>query len=196
LPQPPTDPRRSAYFGALGEFIHYFAEVELMLNYVVPVYLGMGKTVFETVFAAQRADRSSEQLRKVISLKPSFRAEQHLTVLLDQLAIIQDIRNRLVHFGPMADIRKAELFVSNADFVAASRRREMTVTVEQIKQMTMDLEEISELLFTHHLSAAIRPHLVPPPTWHYKSPSPENGDPISTKVPRRERRHRSRPSSR
>ena len=85
----PSLPIKDQYFLALGEFVHKFAEVELVLNYVVRGYLKIEEEKYIAVFSALRADTASDHLRKIIAAEPESTKGDAMLYLLDQISLFE-----------------------------------------------------------------------------------------------------------
>lgn len=163
----PSTPRiKARYFAAFGEFVHEFAAVELMLNYVVRRYMNIDQQRYLSIFSALRMDRSLEYIRQLIMAGAvDSERRKEIEPIIAYLSIIQGIRNFIVHFGPtihlgerefMAKLSRASLkkpFVVAKDrYVTAARAKQLEITVDDFHAMIRDLREIQKLIVRNALS--------------------------------------------
>lgn len=173
---------KARYFAAFGEFVHEFAAVELMLNYVVRRYMNIDQGRYISIFSALRMDRSLEYIRQLIAagVVDSERTKE-IEPVVAYLSIIQGIRNFIVHFGPtvhlgerefMAKLSRASLkkpfVVSKDHYVTAARAKQLEITVDDFNAMIRDLREIQKLIVRNALSENPDYCAEPPIAFQYK----------------------------
>lgn len=144
---PPT-PSQSAYFLALGRFMHAFAQVERTLFHVLWKQSGTSYEVAKAVFSGARADTARDYINRILDATDQARPPE-LTRAFAQFGIITKARNDIVHYG--ADFEAPEQFtVSN--FIAAhvpSKRQTTVISAEILDDMRADLTPIGGVLASH-----------------------------------------------
>jgi hypothetical protein len=147
-----------------------FSEVELYLNFAVWHYAGINKPMATAVLGPLRVEDCSGKLRRIINSQ-DLKGERidELLALLDQIKVIQAVRNDLIHFGSDPNT----FVVSTALLAYKGKDVRVHVTSTKILQdMTADLFIIRHLLdgnmHSEYLKVARRPGLKL--SWLYTPP--------------------------
>jgi hypothetical protein len=136
-----------AYWQALGEFIEAFSSTgTLLFNYLA----GVARTphaIAKALFGGDHVDELIKCLKQVIAvrpLRPDISAET--TIALTQLKIISNTRNSVVHYASFVLSDKGRV----SSNITRAKRDELIVeyraSVGALKEMTSDLERISQLI--------------------------------------------------
>ena len=149
-PDPPTQ-EMETYWRDLGRFVHQFAHVEKFLLGNLWQYSGMKLVVGQATLSGIRAKEACSLLKRVfeaLNAEDSTEAKD-IETLSAQLGHINDMRNALLHFGTR--FREGDNFLVDNRHIAFNERRvrEMPVSSAILKQMTADLEKMSDHLAVH-----------------------------------------------
>lgn len=185
--------RLERYHTALGSFVAMFAEVELMLNFAVWHYSNVNKPMATAIFGPIRVEECSNKLRNIVTahdLKGDRIKE--LMILLNQIQIIQKIRNDILHFG--FDRRTFIVTTETLAYRGKPIRQHITST-RILRNMTVDLSIIHYFLDLHLHAELIGEsyELFLEPSWSY-TPPPQSQNVVSTQARRQARRRQPRSS--
>lgn len=189
-----------AYHQALGRFVHEFAGIEAMLQFVLRHYTKVSEDARRAVFSGVRINEAISFLRRLAAVKEIGDSDwATLKPLLDQLSIINDRRNALLHHGAKG-IAEGRPVTSN-DIVALTpgRVRAFPMSARSLKGMSDDLRQIWFGLSYYHVGPRWLPRgdskewvekeLAAP--WRYIPPRPKQNRPRRTaKTAERPRRPR------
>jgi hypothetical protein len=187
------------YWAELGQFIHYFSDVERVTQGLLRAVAGVSDPMGAALFSGVKVDAATSLINRVCEATDRADLQARLKPIFDQLGVINGVRNNTVHWGARED--GGELVVSNLYFAATPDRiRKFPISATDLQLMIIDLIKISmhlsweemtvkgeiispemqELVFRKVLNAA----------WRYKPPQqspPKN--PRLPKLPKRSRPH-------
>lgn len=143
------DPRR-AYYEALGHFINAFSRVETLVTLTLRKYAQTPTEIAKVIFAGAKIDLSSRYIKQLAEATgASSTARDDLESVLQQLGIINGVRNSVLHYGA-AGISEGNAIVSDA-LKAKGEPTVFPISPEILEQMTRDLNKISIHLQYRHL---------------------------------------------
>jgi hypothetical protein len=187
-----------AYLAALGNMVHWFAKVEVMLRTILGKVAGLSPDMASAILSGARADqakglivRALEQAKRphdIAELKPS----------LDQLGTLISVRNDLLHYG-QTDSSDIGFAIHKLSYVREKDIR-YPVTISDLENMAADLFMIHAHLihFQWHGIVPDGPMLRDldkwrTGPWHYKR-SQQHVQKNKPKKPRQERTRQPRSS--
>lgn len=161
------------YWRALGQMIHEFSVVELLLNTIPSRMARLMPSISQAVLSGStRADAACKLIKRVIEAKGQADAE--MDYVCSQVAALNTMRTHIVHCGAHHD---GETFVASNWMAAHHSRNRKTDNVQtrMLEAMITDLRKVQ-----HHLIARIHTHIRSDPQvhavlaapWQYKSPQP------------------------
>jgi len=188
---------RASYYSALGRFMDEFASIEALMHSLLSHHANVDHKVAQAVFSGVKADVAMGHVRRLLEVYPTDNADE-LRSLFDQLAIINGIRNLIVHYGAKPD--ELEELVTSNEYMAltADRVRKATVSPKALRRMTDDLLKIHAHLVMHLTPEAVSgdplkwcQKMMRQP-WRYIPPAPKPKDQQKPKNARkRQRQHES-----
>lgn len=140
----PETKRRREYWEALGRFIHRFASVERQITHLLTLESALSDAAASVIFDNTRlgaAISTIKRLRKAAE-KPD---SPSLTRAFDQITIISETRNAIVHLGAIVQYDKFEVHPKNKPGARSATIR--SVSPEVMNAMTADLNIISHLIY-------------------------------------------------
>ncbi|MGD0762659.1 MAG: hypothetical protein ABR929_05610 [Roseiarcus sp.] len=174
-----------AYWQALGEFIETFASTETMLFSYLIVRIKVPHPVGRALFGGHHVDQLIGAVSRItLVLPPDHDLAEKTVLALDQLRIINATRNSIIHYPSFVTSDKGRI----SSNITRARRAELIIeyraTVEALKEMTADLERISQIFLYCFLIAQGTKSLTPSMTpsqlaaempalnaaWLYKQP--------------------------
>jgi hypothetical protein len=177
----PNDPHRhDDYHKQLGLFASVFAQVEAHLFVLLIVLAGVTLPIGRALFSGTRALEAISLMRRVMTAKPPpENIRTTLEAVFAQLALINDIRNHVIHYG--TGFAETEYVSSNAiRALSSDKEREFTVSPTILHKISSDLVVANTTL--SYCTAALRnkePESIPPDVmkaqqraWLYKLPGP------------------------
>jgi hypothetical protein len=192
--------RLRAYYEALGRFIAMFAEVETAVTQTLWLYAGTRPTIAKVVFAGAKIDISLtyiKQLAEAVDAPQEARAD--LEYILQQLGIINGVRNAVLHYGATS-IAEGNAVVSNA-LRAKSEPTVFPISPTALDEMTFDLRKIIYHLHYRHMGrqgprgdygkAVLDGALSA--AWRYKHPTPPKTHPKGAQQKQPRKRDLKRP---
>lgn len=166
------------YHLALGRFVDAFARVETLLQMVLCRHTRISHPASRAVFSGARTAVIRGYLRRLADVD-MISAEQWaaLEPVLQQLGIINDKRNDILHYGAR-EIDRGEGFVTNALMaLTESRMTLFPISAPILTQMTFDCEKIilhllyDQLTLGQLLAAPDPEHQrILQAAWQYKPP--------------------------
>jgi len=183
-------PEEKLLDAAIGNFIQTFSMCEGNLLLVAIEQAKLDPILGKAIFSPLRVDDGITRIRRLMEAKKKrSKSARELENMLDQLAVINKLRNDLVHLGLWAGHRHGTTHrVITNKWAAHARRliRYRPVSVKIIEDATRDLDDIWLLIVWHSSDArwhkgdyamrALRkayPIGTPLP-WRYKYPEPKS----------------------
>ena len=174
------------YDQAVGQFVLMFAAIEGSLFALLGCLSGAPIEMAKVLFSGTRAHEAMDKIKSVMKARklrkhsPEFEAEisSYLTPLLDQLGVINGMRNHLLHYGTQ-DAYAEEPTVSNwMRALDDEKLKEVKMPRSDLEKMSADLGAATVIIafIGHRLTF---PNMQPPekairecsqPSWTYKSP--------------------------
>lgn len=97
---PEGQERLRAYYYALGRFVDMFAEVEAGITRTLWHYAKVPPEIAKIILAGSKIDNSSKSIKQLaVATGASEELLRDLDDILQQLGIINKLRNHVVHFG-------------------------------------------------------------------------------------------------
>jgi len=92
-----------AYFRALGLFVDQFAQVEGALFRFLSVFAGVDHEIARAILSGARVDAACSFLRRIPDVKGRAKNPRNVNLprVLEQLLIINNVRNDILHYGTM-----------------------------------------------------------------------------------------------
>lgn len=142
--------RLDNYYRALGKFINEFAKAEEMLLVMLGRATSMKHRESAAIFSGMRLRAGIDGIRRLHEAKDAS-IPPALAEAFEQLAAINTMRDRLVHWGIEPD---GDQFVaSNMLRAHADRaRRDIRVSSSAIVSMTRDVQDIQKTLMLYVLN--------------------------------------------
>lgn len=171
--------RLRSYYEALGRFIDMFSQVETAITLTLRLYAKTSTEIAKVLFSGVKIELGSTHIKQLAAATNVAQKDQDdLSDVLQQLGIINGVRNGIIHFGASA-IAEGKGVVSNA-LKAKTEPVVFPISPEALEEMTADLKKIAyHLNYNHlkrdqpkgafgidHLSTVLRS------PWLYKYPSP------------------------
>jgi hypothetical protein len=164
-----------AYWVALGRFVAMFSKVETAITLTLWHYAKTPQNIARVVFPGVRIDQGSTLIKALAKATDAEEAAQtELEYVLQQLGIINGVRNDTLHYGAMS-VAEGRALVTNAlkaktpDAITA-----FPISPESLADMTADLRKVIVHLHAHHMG---RPHprgaaafAILQAPWRYKHP--------------------------
>ena len=174
--------RYDNYFQRLGEFVHCFTMAEHAVSACLHHHAKVSTDVHRAVFSGVRMKEGISFLRRLADVgEIDPREWQQLKPLLDQLTIINGVRNKLLHQGADGIEEDDEPFISNLRTALTwEKLEEFPVTVGHLRDMVFDLNTVFFAISHRHSGDGWgyrrrdRPRLEKRSNepWWYKSPEP------------------------
>lgn len=140
-------PEMDAYLTHLGLFIHEFARCERTLHQLLIVQAGVTDEVAGEIFTGVRVDGAKDFINRILDGKGDSETKARLADPFAQLGLIAGVRNHLVHWGTSHTQGIPDFLISNSHLKPGpGREKEYRASVEDIKDMTMDLFRITVML--------------------------------------------------
>lgn len=191
---------RSRYYSELGRFISIYSIAEAALRGVLQRTAGIDEPTSLAIFSGTRTDQASSFIRRCYEAKGE-KIPQELADLLQQMAIITNLRNDLVHHG--IDFTTAPPTANNRRSALSARAIRQTVVTERVlESASWDCGRLVLGFFTYVFPDADsdekilsdRAFAVRTP-WHYIPQQPSNRRPAGPRENRPKRIPRLPPSS-
>ncbi len=132
---PPTQEMRE-YWEALGQFIHYFAQVEAFLVHVLIIKSGVTIPIGRAIFSGARIDTLRDFINRIHSVtKRDPNMVEDFKNISDELGNITRVRNDIVHYGTKFDEGDQFLVTNQHIALTEERVRETPVSVKKLQQI-------------------------------------------------------------
>jgi hypothetical protein len=165
--------RLTEYYEALGRFVDMFARVETAITLTLWHYAGTNPYVGKIIFAGSKIDGYSIYIKQLAEAKKATKeAQDDLKDVLQQLGIINGVRNKVLHYGAES-VAEGNAIVSDA-LKAKGEPERFPISPVLLDQMTGDLTKIVAHLDEIHLKRRTRHTILGSPTlgaWRYKHPA-------------------------
>jgi len=141
--------RERTFFETLGRFVVRFADVEGAVSLTLWRYAKTPRAVSLHVFASTRIDQGSTLIKQLaLATGASQEKRDDLAYVLQQLGVINGVRNSILHHGVDSI---AEGAAKSSNWLKAKEAPfEIPVPPEHLEQMIADLNKITlHLLFNH-----------------------------------------------
>jgi hypothetical protein len=146
--------RLRVYYEALGGFIDMFARVETAITLTLWAYAKTNQNIAKIIFAGAKIEISSKYIKQLADVTDSPKeTRDDLDAVLQQLSIINGVRNDIVHFGATS-ITEGRAIVSNA-LKAKGKPTVFPISPTALDNMTADLLKIIFHLNYRHLGRSI-----------------------------------------
>jgi hypothetical protein len=171
--------RLQAYYEALGRFIDMFARVETAVALTLWAYAKVKPEIAKIVFAGARIELGSAYIKQLAEATGAdHEACEDLGNVLQQLGIINGVRNAVLHYGAES-VAEGRAGVSNA-WKAKGEPTIFPISPTALDDMTADLRKIATHLNYKHLArptprgelGAETLESVLQAPWQYKHPVP------------------------
>jgi hypothetical protein len=150
------------YHQSLGKFVTVFTVVEGLLTKAIGVGAMLPpKIAIAILSGSTRVNSAMEITRRLLAAieeigKLDPMVKLYMTQALDQLALINSIRNDILHFGPIPGSTDDVFVISNRHHVHLSRNlRERLVTPATLEDMSGDLVKIAAHIIVCMIDADI-----------------------------------------
>jgi hypothetical protein len=171
--------RLRAYYEALGRFVDIFARVETAVTLTLWRYAKTSPEIAKIIFAGAKIELGStyiKQLAEATGAPPEARDD--LTNVLQQLGIINSVRNAVLHYGATS-VAEGRAIVSNV-LKAKGEPTVFPISPTALDEMTTDLRIIALHLNYRHLGRPLPRGSLGTETldkalsapWQYKHPVP------------------------
>lgn len=136
------EPGEKQYFEEVGRFITAYAKAEAAAHMNLRKFSMVSDQVGRLLFSGLRISDSSKKLRDMVLLNADEKTAKEVTSLLDQLDIISEERNRLVHYS--SDYVHEMGLVTSNKFTVRSEAHliERTFSLLELQNMTLDCMQI------------------------------------------------------
>jgi hypothetical protein len=143
-----------AYWQALGEFIEAFAQTEtLLFNYLIAL-IGVSHAVGRALFSGDHVDALVDTVRRVARASPPDRdIVEKLEPALTQFKIINTTRNSIVHYVSMVASDKGRISSNITRARSAEQVIEFRASLDSLREMTTDLERVSQVFLYCQLTS-------------------------------------------
>jgi hypothetical protein len=176
---PSGSPEDIAYWQALGEFIETFSATESMLFTYLSIYAGLAHYSAKALLSGIHVDQIINYIRRMwYARPPDPEIALQLGAAMTQLALINNVRNNVVHFASTATFGEERISTNISRALKAEKVREYRVSARIIKSMVSDLNEITDCII-YALTVLIQPptardsletQIVLSSSWQYKPP--------------------------
>jgi hypothetical protein len=171
--------RLRAYYEALGRFIDIFTRVETAITLTLWAYAKTKPNIAKVIFAGTKIDVGSSYIKQLAEMTGASQdARNDLNNVLQQLGIINGVRNSILHYGA-GSVAEGNAIVSN-ELKAKGNPIVFPISPTALNHMALDLRKITIHLYYRHLGrpqplgilgrATLDDVLHSP--WLYKYPSP------------------------
>lgn len=141
------------YWLALGEFVHTFALVESVVQSTLWAVSDTPSPIAKAIFSGTKTEVAASFIRRIFEAQ----AAQMPDILrrpLEQLQLINALRNDLLHFGIYVDSRSPEqMLVSNQLIALPGKVRVSPISPTVLGDLTTDLKTIMNCLALFQESA-------------------------------------------
>jgi hypothetical protein len=170
--------RLHTYYESLGRFVDMFSQVETAVTLTLWRYAQTKPEIAKVIFAGSRIDIASAYIKQLAAATATTDQRADLENVLQQLGIINGVRNAGVHYGATS-VAEGRAVVSNA-LRAKNEPVEFPISPKALDHMTVDLRKITFHLNYNHLGRP-RPGGALGQTsldgilrapWRYKHPAP------------------------
>jgi hypothetical protein len=169
--------RLSAYYEALGRFVDMFARVETAVTLTLWRYAKTEPGIAKVIFGGSKIDTYTKYIKQIAeATRAPKEALDDLEDVLQQLGIINGVRNLILHYGAES-VAEGNAIVSNA-LKAKGEPTSFPISPTTLDQMTADCRKIVSHLNYRHLKQSPLSDLgisdlgnVFYATWQYKHPS-------------------------
>lgn len=166
--------RLRAYYEALGRFVDMFARVETAITLTLWHYAKTTPEIAKIVFAGTKVEGGSTYIKQLAAATNATQELQDdLTDVLQQVGIINGVRNRILHYGATS-VAEGNAVVSDA-LKAKGQPESFPISPISLGQMTRDLIKIVAHLNELHLMSRSEHTLAGSPlyaAWQYKHSLP------------------------
>lgn len=167
--------KRQTHFAAIGQMHGFWAGCEGTLYEILLFYCDLDHNIGRSIFAGPRVGTMIEILKRLILNKPIEKARaDDLTFLLAQLAVIQNVRDKLTHHGDLGFHLVSEggeeigyTYIDNFDRPGRKTGEYVyTISTKQLHNCIDDLLRVVPALGRH-----VKPDFIPwahsgePDTW-------------------------------
>jgi hypothetical protein len=185
--------RLNDYDLALGRFVDAFSQTENFMHYVLRWYTQTPSPIAKAIFSGTRIEVNRGFLRRLRDVghinDDDWNSLEHT---LDQLKIINDKRNDILHYGAR-DIADGEAYVTNALMALTQERvSSFPISPRILRDMTADLRSIMILLLVRHMGLPtpeplrVQAQETQRSAWRYKPPQrSQNHSRPANKTPKR-----------
>jgi hypothetical protein len=170
--------RLNDYYQALGRFVDMFARVETAVTLTLWHYAKTEPKLGKIIFTGSKIETYSTYIKQLSEATDTPKeTRDDLTYVLQQLGIINGVRNFVLHYGAES-VADGNAIVSNA-LKAKGEPTSFPISPTRLDQMTADLRKIISHLNYRHLKrkSTGNDHWddvrnVHYETWQYKHPVP------------------------
>jgi hypothetical protein len=140
-----------SYHEALGLFMEEFAKTEGFLRMLLWHYAQVSVILGKVVFPDTGVDRTITLIRNITSVNdPGEPRKSDLEKMLQQLKLINGIRNKIVHFIPLDGMPGDVRHLTDAMRALTEKHRGDTkVSAAMLADMTDDLQKIQTHIWYH-----------------------------------------------
>lgn len=175
---PEGQQRLREYYEALGRFVDMFARAETALTLTLWHYAKTSPVIAKIVFAGTRTELSSNFIKQIAQATGvSIELRDDLGDVLQQLGIINGVRNAVLHYGVEPEsIAQGRAIVSDA-LRAKGEPTTFPISPTVLSDMTADLHKIIAHLDQSHLGRTKGYTILGDPragAWTYKHPLPQH----------------------
>jgi hypothetical protein len=170
--------RLREYYEALGRFVDMFARAETAITLTLWHYAKTSPEIAKVVFAGTRTDQGAtyiKQITQAIGLTQEL--QDDLEDVLQQLGIINGVRNAILHYGTEPEsVAAGKAIVSDA-LRAKGQPSTFPISPTTLNEMIADLYKVIGHLNLRHLGKTKGYTILGDPTfgtWQYKHPAPMN----------------------
>ena len=189
---PEGQKRLKEYYEALGRFVDMFARAETALTLTLWHYAKTAPEIAKIVFAGTRIEQGSTYIKQLVEATGASEERRNdLQDVLQQLGIINGVRNAILHYGTEPEsIAEGSAIVSDA-IRAKGQPSTFPISPTYLNEMIEDLYKIIGHLNIRHLGKTRGYTILGDPTlgaWRYKRPQQTNRPPTKEQDQRSEKR--------
>lgn len=141
----PTISARAPHHAALGHFIDQFSRAEHAVSLFLADRAKLERPIAKALLSGVRIDAGISLIRRVYEAR-GLTIEPYIDSALRQLALINGVRNDLVHYGTRFDDDGAPVISTNRSAHIAKRERRTPVPSATLNAMMKDVHKISFIL--------------------------------------------------
>ncbi len=162
---------------AFGRFMHFFADVESQIFTLLSFILKLDLEISKAVFSGAKTDLLLQHISRIHEIK-NEPIPQELDRIAPQLSAINDVRNKLVHYG--VRIESGDLITWNTRALRTREQTKYSCSALDLTDMTVDLKTITACI-TRYRFAGLAPEEDPVmreirrralAPWRYTRPQP------------------------